>query len=148
MNLRKNNNVTENVKGMHDRAGHCIPYNKVLKHVVLLPCKGACSIKKIKKKTHTHARARAHTHTHRRSVPRLGRTFLVFIHIGVTKHTFTRSFNFTETKTRENCGFLTVPRPEPVEHDMLTVHWGHSSLSRQPSQAIGRRVRCVQYFRR
>ena len=50
MNLRQNNNVNENVKGMHDRAGHCIPYNKVLKHVVLLPCNGACSINQIKKK--------------------------------------------------------------------------------------------------
>ena len=69
MNLRKNNNVTENVKGRHDCAGHCIPYNKVLKHVVLLPCNGACSINQIKKNTththtpHTHT-THTHTHTH------------------------------------------------------------------------------------
>ena len=52
---------------MHDRAGHCIPYNKVLKHVVLLTCNGACSINQIKKKTsthYTHTTYTHHTHTH------------------------------------------------------------------------------------
>ena len=44
------------------------------------------------------------------------------------------------------CGFLTVPCTVPVEHGALSVHCAGPSLSRQPSQAMWRRVCYVKYL--
>ena len=49
MNVRKENNIIENVKIIHDLARHCITYNKVLKHVLLIACNKECSINQFKK---------------------------------------------------------------------------------------------------
>ena len=44
------------------------------------------------------------------------------------------------------CGFLTVPRTVHVERGALSLHCAGPSVSRQPSQAMWRRVCYVKYL--
>lgn len=85
------------------------------------------------------------TRNFRRNLPYFGRTFLRLIDIYIIKHSHTRSFTVAEKLTGDECD-LAILRTVPVWHDALLLHCVGLSLSRQPSQAMRRRVCYVTYL--
>jgi len=73
-------------------------------------------------------------------MPDFGRMFLMLKYADITKNTYIRSWTVTETKAREKCGLLAVPRTVPGSRDLLPVHCACPSLSTAGSSAFTLRL--------